>query len=167
MNSQFKAFLSKYKISIFLFPLVIYFLFSKGEYTLLDYADLIIHEAGHFFFRVFGEFLYMAGGTMMQIVFPLFIALYFLKNLYLPGFQIFLFWLAHNLINISVYAADAETRVLPLLGHGKHDWYYLLSKLGILSYAEIVGLIFFLLSIIVFLLCLMTPLILDRYAGIS
>jgi hypothetical protein len=96
MNSQFKAFLSKYKISIFLFPLVIYFLFSKGEYTLLDYADLIIHEAGHFFFRVFGEFLYMAGGTMMQIVFPLFIALYFLKNLYLPGFQIFLFWLAHN-----------------------------------------------------------------------
>ena len=163
MNAQIKESLTKYKTSIFLFPFAIYFLFSRGDYTLLDNADLAIHEAGHFFFMIFGQFVGIAGGTIMQIIFPLFIALYFLKNLYVTGFQVFIFWLAQNLINISVYAADAETRKLPLLGNGKHDWYYLLTELGILNHAESVGFIFFFLSIIVFALCLMTPFFLDRF----
>ncbi len=45
-------------------------------------------------------------------------------------------WVGQNLINVSVYAGDAIVMQLPLLGgEGSfHDWHYLLSTLGILSW---------------------------------
>jgi hypothetical protein len=149
--------LRKWKISLVLFPIAIYFLVHRGEYTLIDNADLVIHEAGHFFFMFFGQFIQMAGGTLMQIIFPLFLAWYFYSNGYTTGVQIFVFWLGQNLINISVYAADAPTRKLPLVGGGKHDWYYLLSKLGILEFADAVGILFVVFAVLAFLLSMAIP----------
>jgi hypothetical protein len=148
----------KWITSVIILPLAIYFIFKHGHYSLLDNADLIIHEAGHFFFGFMGSFLQAAGGTLMQIIFPLFLAWYFYRNNYRTGFQIFTFWLGQNLLNISVYAADAQVRKLLLLGNGKHDWYYLLTRLDILEHAEGVGFIFFLLGILVLLATLLAPL---------
>ena len=150
-------FLRKWKISIILAPLAIYYCMNHGKYTLLDNADLVIHEAGHVFFYFFGQFIHMAGGTFMQILLPSLIVWYFVKTAYLTGIQVSLFWLAHNLLNISVYAGDAETRVLPLLGNGTHDWYYMLSTLGILQYSEAVGALFFLIAINIFFISLAVP----------
>jgi len=149
--------LRKWKISLVLFPIAIYFLLNRGEYTLLDNADLVIHEAGHFFFMFFGQFIQMAGGTLMQIIFPLFLAWYFYRTGYTTGVQIFVFWLGQNLINISVYAADAPTRKLPLVSGGKHDWYYLLSKTGILEFADAVGILFVIFAALAFLLSMAIP----------
>ena len=41
--------------------------------TILWFTHLIIlyiHEAGHFFFRIFGETMYILGGSIMQVLVP-------------------------------------------------------------------------------------------------
>ena len=154
--------LKKWITSAVLLPFSFYFIFSRGQYTLIDNADLIIHEAGHFFFGFMGNFIQAAGGTLMQILFPAFLAFYFLRNGYRTGIQIFIFWLGQNLINISVYAADAQVRNLHLLGNGKHDWYYMLRELGILNNCELVGYSFFSAAILAMSIAVILPLYLDN-----
>lgn len=147
--------------SLILLPICIYLVINRGNYGLIDNADLVIHEAGHFFFKFFGKFVYTAGGTLMQIILPSIIVFYFLKNMYRTGVQVSLLWLGQNLINISVYAADAQTQKLPLLGGNKvyHDWHYMLAEIGLLDYPTEVGYFFAGLAIIVFILILLMPLI--------
>ena len=148
--------------SIIILPVCIYLLIDRGNYGLIDNADLAIHEAGHFFFKFFGKFLYTAGGTLMQLIIPSIIIFYFFRNMYRTGVQVGLLWLGQNLINISVYAADAQARKLPLLGGNRvyHDWHYMLGELGMLDYSAEVGYFFVVLAAIVFLLALLMPLIL-------
>lgn len=144
--------------AIFL-PICLYFVLTRGEYTLLDSADLIIHEAGHFFFAFFGKFIRFAGGTIMQILLPCILIYHFYVHDYRLGVQVFLFWLGHNLINISVYAADARARQLPLLGgdYVQHDWWTMLSMINMLEYDQVIGNMFFGAAILVFVLLLITP----------
>ncbi|MBN1349608.1 hypothetical protein JXJ21_09375 [candidate division KSB1 bacterium] len=153
----FKPF-SKWKCTLILLPVCIYFIAEREQYSFLDKVDLIIHEAGHFVFALFGEFIHAAGGTLMQIIYPALMARYFYKSGLLSLTQIFGFWLGQNLLNLSVYATDASARKLPLLGGGMHDWFYMLSRLGILEHAQFVSGCFVSLAIIVFALVLITPL---------
>jgi hypothetical protein len=152
----------KWITSLILAPIALYLSISRGNYSFIDNADLIIHEAGHFFFGFLGNFIQAAGGTLMQIFLPLFIAFYFFRAGYRTGLQVFIFWLAQNLINISVYAADAKVQNLTLLGNAKHDWYYMLGELGLLNQAEMVGFFFFSVAIFVFITSLSMPLFLDE-----
>lgn len=154
----------KWLLSVILLPAVLFFVFNRGEYTLIDSADLIIHEAGHFVFLVFGDFLRVLGGTLLQILLPSYLVYYFMSNNFRIGVQIFFLWLGHNLVNISVYAADARAQVLPLLGgeSAKHDWYYLLSQVNLLAFDEEVGLFFFGLAIITFIITLIIPVFYDN-----
>ncbi|MFO7525685.1 MAG: hypothetical protein R6W68_09540 [Ignavibacteriaceae bacterium] len=147
--------------SIIILPVAIYWVLNRGEYGLLDNIDLVIHEAGHLFFKFFGKFIYTLGGTLMQIILPSLIAWYFLRNHYRTGVQFAFLWLGQNFINISVYAADAQARKLPLLGGNKvyHDWHYLLGQLNILQYDYLVGYIFFGTAIIIFIIAVFMPLI--------
>jgi hypothetical protein len=151
--------LKEWASTALLFPLCAYFVYKRGEYTLLDSADLIIHEAGHFFFRWFGEFMHAAGGTLMQLILPSLLAAHFFRHDYRFGTQVSLFWLGHNLINISVYASDARARALPLLGgdNVSHDWHFMLGRLGLLQHDIAIGHGFFLLAIIIFLILLILP----------
>ena len=114
-----------------------YFLWAAAhpdQWRLIDGVNLIIHEAGHLFFRPFGEFMMIAGGSLLQVIVPLTFAGYF----YFSGKQfsaaLVLFWLGESLLNVSVYAADSVLMQLPLLGGGDtiHDWNYMLNELGLL-----------------------------------
>lgn len=147
--------------SIIILPLAVYWLINRGEFGLLDNINLVIHEAGHFFFSLFGKFIYTLGGTLMQIILPSIIASYFFRNNYRTGVQFSLLWLGHNFINISVYAADAQARKLPLLGGNKvyHDWHYILSEVGILEYDCIVGYFFVGIAVIIFIVAVLMPLL--------
>ena len=80
--------------------------------------------------------------------------------MYRLGIQIGLLWLGQNLINISVYAADAQAQKLPLLGGNSvyHDWHYMLGEIGLLEYSAEVGYFFLGLAILAFLLMLIMPL---------
>ena len=119
--------------SIIILPIAALWVLNRGEFGLLDNIDLVIHEAGHFCFSLFGKFIYTLG----------------------------LLWLGQNFINISVYAADAQARKLPLLGGNKvyHDWHYLLSEIGILEYDCLVGYTFFVIAIMIFLVSILMPLL--------
>lgn len=147
--------------SIIMFPIMLYWLINRGNYTFIDTADLIIHEGGHLVFMLFGKFIYTLGGTLMQILLPSLIVFYFFRNQYKTGVQVSLLWLGQNLINISVYAADAQAHKLHLLGGNKvyHDWTYILSTLGILELDYLVGYFFVALAVIVFIVSLIMPLI--------
>jgi hypothetical protein len=150
--------------SIIMAPIMVWLVLNRGEYTLIDNADLVIHEAGHFFFMLFGKFIYTAGGTLMQIILPSFIAFYFFRNDYRTGVQFSLLWLGQNFINISVYAADARAQRLPLLGGNSvyHDWHYLLGELNILSLDSEVGYFFYGIAVLVFIITLILPLIIHN-----
>ncbi|WP_457651865.1 hypothetical protein [Rhodocaloribacter sp.] len=158
-RKRYDAALKPWVGSAVLLPLCAYFALTRGVYTFLDAADLVIHEAGHVFFAPFGPFLRMAGGTLMQILLPLALVWHFLRNEYRFGAQVMLFWLGHNLINVSVYAADARVRRLPLLGGDRavHDWGYMLGRLGALEHDALVGGVFFALALAAFAFALVLP----------
>lgn len=117
---------------------------------ILDYANIIIHECGHFliqFFQIFifGDsqtikFIAVAGGTGAQMLAPIFVTIYFLfkKAWYSAFFGIF--WLGDNLIMNSSYIADARCLCLPSLWSmfgiegATHDWNYMLGKMGLLEH---------------------------------
>jgi hypothetical protein len=153
--------LVKWIPSAIILPIAVYWILNRGQYGLIDNADLVIHEAGHLFFMFFGKFIYTLGGTLMQIILPSLIAFTFFRNNYRTGVQFALLWLGQNFINISVYAADAQARKLPLLGGNKvyHDWHYILGELGILEYDYLVGYFFFSVAILIFLTTVLMPLI--------
>ncbi|MBI3123552.1 MAG: hypothetical protein HYZ10_04030 [Ignavibacteriales bacterium] len=147
--------------SLALMPVMIYFTLSIGNFLFIDYINLLIHEGGHGVFKVFGGFIYTLGGTLMQIIIPsMFVVYYFIKKTKF-GTQAFLVWLGQNLFNISVYAADARAQKLPLLGGNKvyHDWTYILNKLGLIEYDQLVGNIFVILGLAAFVVALVVPML--------
>ena len=159
IRDLYRIHLKEWQASLLLLPVCLYFVLNRGDYTLLDTADLIIHEAGHFFLLPFGPFLRVAGGTLMQIILPTLFVWSFYAHDYRFGTQMSLFWLGHNFINISVYAADARARVLPLLGGDKagHDWAIMLGMLDLLEYDQVVGGFFYALAMLTFGVLLILP----------
>jgi len=147
--------------SIVILPVMVYWAVNRGEYGLIDNADLVIHEAGHIFFSFFGKFIYTLGGTLMQVILPSIIAGFFLRNHYRTGVQVSLLWLGQNFINISVYASDARAQKLPLLGGHKvyHDWHYLLNETGLLKYDTEIGYFIFGIALLIFIISLLMPLL--------
>lgn len=152
------ASIKRWIFSILLLPICIYFVLHRGEYTLLDNFHLIVHEAGHLFFSFFGNFVQFLGGTLMQLIIPILLLIVFYKSCMPRGMQFAFFLLGHSLINVSVYAADARTKALPLLGNGKHDWAYLLNEMNLLNFDTEIGYFFFGLAILFFLTAILFPL---------
>jgi hypothetical protein len=112
---------------------------DKDKFLLLDYVNLVFHEFGHLLFGFFGERISIYGGTISQLAFPII----FLANFYLrreiAGAAFSAFWFGENLLNISVYIADARNMLLPLVGGGEHDWNIILSGLNMLGYDEVIA----------------------------
>ncbi len=146
--------------TLFLLPLVVFLIINGGKFIFIDYINLLIHEGGHGIFKIFGKFIYTLGGTITQILIPTMFVVYYLKNEKTFFAQLFLIWLGENFLNISVYAADARTQKLPLLGGKKvyHDWNYILRELGILNYDYLVGEFFYLIGIFIFIVTVLLPL---------
>ncbi len=107
---------------------------------------LPIHEAGHVFFRIFGEFMMILGGSLFQLLLPFGIAVAFIvmrrDNF---GAAICIWWTSVSLVDLSPYIYDALHPQLILIGgltgaeDGPHDWIYLLNTLGQLQHAQFWG----------------------------
>ena len=106
---------------------------NPGRYSWLDSLDLAIHEAGHLVFAWGGDVLVAAGGTVLQLAIPLTFVAYFARRHDGHAASVALWWVAQNCWNISVYIADAQAQVLPLVGGGEHDWTFLLERFGWLT----------------------------------
>ena len=101
--------------------------------SFLHNANLAFHEFGHVFFRPFGRFMMILGGSLFQVALPLLLAGYFAgwkqDNIAAAAA---LWWCGQNLVDVAPYIRDAEYRVLPLVGGGgeeSHDWGNLLTQL--------------------------------------
>ena len=143
----------KWTVTLAMLPVCAYFLLVDWDagglvgapWLLAHSLDLIVHEAGHFFFRFFGRTMMIAGGSLLQVLLPGIVAWSALTWGSRAGFQLGMVWLGQSLIDVSVYAADAKARAIPLIGRlgpESHDWYNLLAPIGWLDHAEAVGLAF-------------------------
>jgi len=105
--------------------------------VILDMINLYIHEAGHLFFKLFGMWIYILGGSLFQVLLPLALLIVVWRQnnsqIWYPGF-----WMGESMVNVSVYIRDAPYRKLRLLAQGLiHDWNWLLS--GDQDSSEILG----------------------------
>lgn len=133
---------------IFAVLLAIYFLwiaFDPMAGSFLDMVDLPIHETGHLIFRLFGEFMMIAGGSLFQIIVPAVFVGYFWWNEKYYSAAIVLFWVGQSIINVYIYAADAVVMQLMLTSGmtgsegGFHDWNYMLTSLGLIGSTKVVA----------------------------
>jgi len=132
---------TKLIVTVLVFIYCLYYASSPASWHFIDNADLIIHEAGHVVFSIFGEFIYILGGSLMQVLLPgVFVGYFVFKNQYYSA-SILLYWVAVNLINVSVYAGDAVRMQLPLLGGDRdgHDWNQLLFRTGLLHHTAAIS----------------------------
>ncbi|MGA8224591.1 MAG: hypothetical protein WB780_23300 [Candidatus Acidiferrales bacterium] len=112
---------------------------GQGLLLLMDGVFVPIHEGGHLLFRMLGEFMMVAGGTIFQLLVPFLLASYFILHRQAQGVAFCLFFMFEQLLPIATYMADARAQELPLLSIGGgedviHDWNYLFGKLGVLDH---------------------------------
>jgi len=118
---------------------LLYALTSRSGFLILDHANLIIHEGGHFFFSWFGETIHILGGTLGELLVPLLCAAYFFFHRETTGFAFSIFWFFENFPYIGTYMADARTFVLPLVGSDESDWTILFTQWGLLAQDQKIG----------------------------
>jgi len=112
---------------------------DKDGFLIIDYVFLPIHEGGHLLFGWFGETLGVVGGTLLQLLVPLALAVYFAFQRHIAGTAFAAFFFFENFLNISVYMADARRHALEYVTIGdaevaEHDWTYLFAKCGVIEY---------------------------------
>jgi len=112
---------------------------AHGRGLFIDMANLVVHEGGHNLFGWFGETLGLWGGTLLQLLVPFLLAVYFFSQRQVPGFVFSVFFFFENWLGIATYMADARAMELPLVTTGdpefvKHDWNTIFGNLGLLEY---------------------------------
>lgn len=126
----------------------IYFLwiaYAPLQGSFLDLVDLPIHETGHLIFRIFGEFMGIAGGSLFQVILPAAFVGYFVWRMQYYSAAIVLFWVGQSILNVWVYASDAVVMQLVLTSgftgsEGSfHDWNYLLTRSGLIGSTKTVA----------------------------
>ncbi len=106
---------------------------------------LVFHEAGHVLFRLLGEWMMVLGGTLGQLIMPTILGgALLVKNRDPFGASIGLWFFGVSLLDVAPYVYDALHPQLMLLSgmtgeDGGHDWIFLLSSLGLLPKAQIIG----------------------------
>jgi hypothetical protein len=133
---------------IFAVLLSIYFLWiawDPMQGSFLDNVDLPIHEFGHLLFRILGEFMGIAGGSLFQVIFPAVFVGYFVWQRSFYSAAIVSLWVGQSILNVWVYAADAVVMQLVLTSGSTgtegsfHDWNYMLTHFGLLGSTKTVA----------------------------
>ena len=111
---------------------------SQDGFLIIDNVNLIVHESGHLLFGWLGPVMGLWGGTLMELLVPLLLCLYFVFSRQTAGAAFAAFFFFENFLYISVYMADARAQELPLVtvgdpDAGGHDWFNIFSSLGLLE----------------------------------
>jgi hypothetical protein len=117
----------------------IYGAFKPCGCGLVNSANLALHEGGHMIFGVFGEYLGMWGGTLMQLLMPILVAIHFFRHGDDFSARVALCWFGQNFFHIAPYIKDARAEALPLVGGGIHDWHFILGRAGLLNMDQWIG----------------------------
>lgn len=187
-NTNWQDFIKKWCVTFLLIPFMFYqihqaywtlhfniffsitysFPFPIGlEKLLVTNFLLIVHEAGHTFFSIFGiRMLTILGGSLNEILFPLFIVIFTLFNRYLKGSQFALYLFGTAWFDVAFYAADGSERQLPLIGNlGKesHDWHNILRHWNLLDADSTIALTFAIIGTLIYISAVTVPLWLKKY----
>jgi hypothetical protein len=114
---------------------------------LLRWIDLVfvpIHEGGHLLFGWLGQWIMVAGGTIVQLFVPFALAIYFIFRRHLAGTAFCAFFFFEQFLPIGIYMADARAQALTYVTVGdpenaEHDWFYLFSSLHVLPHDTKIG----------------------------
>jgi len=105
-------------------------------------AIVPFHEFGHILFSPFGNFMHVAGGSLLQFLMPLGFGAYFVhwRRDNLAGW-LMLWWEGTQWVDLAPYCYDAKTPVMILLtgrtgDTGAHDYVDMLGDLGLLDQAH-------------------------------
>ena len=109
------------------------------RYHVLDGVNLLIHEAGHVVFGALGQTVAIAGGTILQLLFPVAFVVHFWRHGQRFAAAVCGVWASESLMYTARYLGDARAQELPLVGGHIHDWNYLLGQAGLLDSAEALG----------------------------
>ena len=116
-------------------------------YFVIDNLTLIIHEAGHTIFGIFGwRFLTVLGGTLLQILLPFLLFIVSWRSRKIVVSQASLYWLGFAWLGSAAYCADAYTQDLPLIGNlpkSSHDFLNILSDMNILNHYKTISWVMF------------------------
>ncbi len=127
--------------------------------SFLHNINLPFHEFGHIFFRPFGRFMTILGGSLFQVLLPLGLLGAFLwKQRDTFAASLMLWWFGQNFIDLSPYISDAQYRMLPLVGGGgeeSHDWGNLLTMMGVVEKSYRYGKVSFVIGAVIMLLALL------------
>jgi hypothetical protein len=112
---------------------------GHGVLLMIDLVFVPVHEGGHLLFQGFGEWLHVAGGTLLQLFAPFALAVYFAFRRQVQGTAFCAFFFFEQFLPIATYMADARSQELPLLTVGnpefvEHDWFVMFSRLGVLQH---------------------------------
>ena len=114
--------------------------------SFLHLPNLVFHEAGHVVFSPFGRFLTVLGGSLLQFLVPVVLAVSFVRQEQPFSATVCAWWAGQNLVDLAPYIADARALQLVLLGGRTsaevegHDWEYLLATLGMSHLDRTIGL---------------------------
>ena len=129
---------------VFYLVFLIYALRARGGFLLIDHVNLVIHEGGHLLFGWLGATLGLWGGTLLELLVPLTLAIYFTfqRQTIATAFAAYFFF--ENFLYVGTYMADARSQGLPLVTvgdveSGGHDWYRIFSSLGLLDHDRTIG----------------------------
>ena len=132
-------------VSLLFFGLFLYGLMRDMEMPrLMDNVFMQIHAGGHALFRVFGLTAAVAGGTFLQLFVPFALGFYFIRQRQPLGVALCMFFFFEQFLPIARYMSDAQAQQLPWVSIGRyesliHDWNYLFTQLGVLSYATVIA----------------------------
>ncbi len=111
---------------------------DDGFIPIIDHANTVFHEAGHFIFMEFGDTMGLYGGTLGQMLPPIICAVVFWRQKSLVSLSVALLWLFENFFDIAAYIATARSEgpvVMGVLGRvGIHDWWRILIRWRALQY---------------------------------
>lgn len=97
------------------------------------------HEFGHLFFSFGGEWMSIAGGSLMQLLVPVGAAAAMVATPRKDWFGAVACgtWLSASIADLAPYIADARAEELDLVSFSPdgaiHDWNYLLARAGLLG----------------------------------
>lgn len=138
---------------------------------LLDNFLLIVHEAGHTFFSIFGSRnITILGGSLFEILLPIMVFAFTWINQLKKGMPFALYLVGFSFMSVAFYAADGSARQLPLiggLGKESHDWYNLLSQWNLLDQDDTIAMLIAFMGCFCYFWALLIPAFFKKYEQVN
>jgi hypothetical protein len=103
--------------------------------SLLNCVNIAVHETGHVLFAQSGGTLALLGGTLLQLLLPLALAMHFTMRRDEHAASVCVWWIGQNLIVIGSMMAGTTDLALPDPWRGEQEWHLLFGQWDVILFA--------------------------------